>query len=248
MRRSRSPGISPRSGRTDWDRDQNTRTPCGLKYTETLLPAPVCHGCQGSPANVRASARPHNCGNSSARRLAAPSKAMGDSSHVTPRDPKNSVSSRCRRTRSFADGATTFTILFDRKTHLPAAIRTRDDDNGFELQISSSRGLEKRLAGRRSPSLCPIGSVTSMCKTQLPEVTAQSRIAADTFARTRGRFKRRPSLRQRARALSWSCAALSDEVSAVTTLFSQRRRPQAVELAPNVQHVEGGEPQSDHPR
>lgn len=30
---------------------------------------------------------------------------------------------------AFADGATTFTILFDRKTHLPVAVRTLDDDN-----------------------------------------------------------------------------------------------------------------------
>jgi len=30
---------------------------------------------------------------------------------------------------SFTDGGTTFTILFDPKTHLPAAVRTRDDDN-----------------------------------------------------------------------------------------------------------------------
>ena len=30
---------------------------------------------------------------------------------------------------SNTDGGTTFTILFDRKTHLPAAVRTRDDDN-----------------------------------------------------------------------------------------------------------------------
>ena len=30
---------------------------------------------------------------------------------------------------SFMDGGTKFTILFDSKTHLPAAIRTRDDDN-----------------------------------------------------------------------------------------------------------------------
>jgi hypothetical protein len=29
---------------------------------------------------------------------------------------------------AFADGDTTFTILFDRATHLPRAIRTRDDD------------------------------------------------------------------------------------------------------------------------
>ena len=30
---------------------------------------------------------------------------------------------------SFTDGGTTFVILFDPATHLPAAIRTRDDDN-----------------------------------------------------------------------------------------------------------------------
>ena len=29
---------------------------------------------------------------------------------------------------AFDDGATTFTILFDGETHLPVAIRTRDDD------------------------------------------------------------------------------------------------------------------------
>ena len=41
---------------------------------------------------------------------------------------------------AFADGETTFTILFDRTTHLPVAIRTLDDDavlGDFELRFGA---------------------------------------------------------------------------------------------------------------
>src|SRR5258708_29209851 len=55
-------------------------------------------------------------------------KAMDDSSHVAAVGSQK-LGEQSLPAVSFVDGATTFTILFDRKTHLPAAIRTRDDDN-----------------------------------------------------------------------------------------------------------------------
>jgi hypothetical protein len=49
---------------------------------------------------------------------------------------------------AFADGATNFTILFDRKTHLPTAVRTRDDDailgdSNYDAILSDWRSVAK---------------------------------------------------------------------------------------------------------
>ena len=54
-----------------------------------------------------------------------------------------------------ADGGTTFIIPFDRKTHLPAAIRTGDDncgDSNYDLVLADwkpSTGADRRVAFRR---------------------------------------------------------------------------------------------------
>jgi len=105
---------------------------------------------------------------------------MGDSSHVTSADPLGEQVAAGVSLRR----ATTSPSCSSRKTHLPAAIRTRDDDNihgdlNYDLVLADW----KRLAGRRSPSRCPIGSGdVDVAKLKYREVTANPAIAADTFA------------------------------------------------------------------
>ena len=57
-------------------------------------------------------------------------KAMENPGNVRGVVPQR-LGNRFLPTVSFNDGGTTFFVLFDPTTNLPAAIRTRDDDNIF---------------------------------------------------------------------------------------------------------------------
>ena len=85
---------------------------------------------------------------------------------------------------SFSDGGTTFLILFDRKTHLPAAIRTRDDDNSmadsnYDLVLADWKAVN---GAQIAQSLSyRIGNV-QVAKLNYRDVTANPDIASDTFS------------------------------------------------------------------
>src|SRR5207244_13122490 len=80
-------------------------------------------------------------------------------------------------------GGTKFTVMFDSKTHLPAAIRTKDDDNvqgdaDFDLVL----GDWKAVGGAQVAHALSyqIGGI-EVAKIAYKEVRANSAIAADTF-------------------------------------------------------------------
>jgi glyoxylase-like metal-dependent hydrolase (beta-lactamase superfamily II) len=87
---------------------------------------------------------------------------------------------------NFTDGGTKFTILFDPKTHLPAAIRTRDDDNisgdsNYDLVLSDWKAVGGvQVAHTLTYNLddVTVGKVT------LTDVTANPPISEDTFSPT----------------------------------------------------------------
>ncbi len=128
--------LAKGQARTAWDRDQKYPDPIKLKYTETLLPTLgyVTDDKGSQPmSRIREATQLRELERSSPWLLV---KAMDDSSHVASAGSQK-LGEQSLPAVSFADGATTFTILFDRKTHLPAAIRTRDDDNIHgEAQLS----------------------------------------------------------------------------------------------------------------
>jgi glyoxylase-like metal-dependent hydrolase (beta-lactamase superfamily II) len=145
---------------------------------------------------------------------------------------------------SFADGGTTFLILFDRKTHLPAAIRTRDDDNihgdsNYDLVLADWKAVN---GAQIAESLSyRIGDV-EVAKLNYSDVSANPAIAADTFAVP-------DSVKAAAKPVAtsnvpyqWVMRRLfltrfndSDNI-----IFPNGGGLKLVELAPNVQHVEGG--------
>jgi glyoxylase-like metal-dependent hydrolase (beta-lactamase superfamily II) len=84
---------------------------------------------------------------------------------------------------AFRDGGTTFTILFDRTTHLPAAIRTLDDDailgdSNYDLILGDWRAVGGvRMAWALTYTLDNI----RIAKLAYTDVVANPAIAANTF-------------------------------------------------------------------
>ena len=115
--------------RTKWDRDQQYPPPeAKPKYTETVLPALgfVTDDTGSKPmSGIRVATHLRELERSSPRLLL---KAMDDAGNVRMLEPQQ-LGDRSLPAVSYTDGPTTFVILFDPKTHLPAAIRTRDEDN-----------------------------------------------------------------------------------------------------------------------
>jgi outer membrane lipoprotein-sorting protein len=143
---------------------------------------------------------------------------------------------------SYTDNGTKFTILFDPKTHLPAAIRTLDDDN-----ISGDSNYDLVLSDWK-----PVGGVkvahtltydlngTEVAKVTYKDVSANPSIADSTFAPP-------DAVKSAAKApatgnnvpYQWVLRriALARFLDADTVFYPPNAPPRMVELAPDVQQV-----------
>jgi glyoxylase-like metal-dependent hydrolase (beta-lactamase superfamily II) len=235
--------LAKGQARTAWDRDQKYPDPVKIKYAETLLPTLgyVTDDKGSQPmSRIREAAQLRELERSSPWLLV---KAMDDSGHVASAGSQK-LGEQSLPAVSFADGATTFTILFDRKTHLPAAIRTRDDDNihgdsNYDLVLADWKAvggaqLAESLSFR-------IGDV-EVAKLNYRDVTANPAISADTFAVPEAiQAAAKPPATSNV-PYQWVMRRLfltrftdSDNI-----IFPNNGGLKLVELAPNVQHVEGG--------
>ena len=145
---------------------------------------------------------------------------------------------------AFAAGGTTFTILFDRATHLPAAIRTLDDDailgdSNYDLILSDWRPAGGVQVAR---SLTYTLDNMRIAKMEYTEVVANPVFPAETFiipATIRATGKR-PAAHEVPyqwvlRRLNFNRFPDSDAIN-----FMPGGGLRLVELAPGVQQVVGG--------
>src|SRR6266849_1576637 len=169
--------------RTAWDRDQKYPEPVKLKYTETVLPmlGYVTDEKSSQPmSGIRVATHQRELERASPWLLV---KAMDESANVKAVGTQR-LGQQSLPAVSFADSGTTFTILFDRKTHLPAAVRTRDDDNihgdsNYDLVLTDW----KTVSGAQiAQSMSYRVNDVEVAKLNYREVTANPAIAADTFA------------------------------------------------------------------
>ena len=132
-----------------------------IKYTETVLPTVgFVTDEQGRQAmsSVRLAAA---CASSTASSPTLLLKAMDNPKDVRPIGNQR-IGRQSYRAVSFTDGGTKFIILFDPKTHLPAAIRTLDDDNIHGDPPSTPCSATGRpSAASRLRTRCPIRSTAS---------------------------------------------------------------------------------------
>ena len=230
--------------RTEWDRDQKyPDPPVKLKYTETVLPTfGYVTDEKGSRtmSGIRAAAHLRELKRASPWLLV---KAMGTpKSAAAVGDQK--LGKQSLPAVSLNDDGTKFTILFDSKTHLPAAIRTRDDDNihgdsDYDLVL----GDWKAVGGVKiAHSLSYQLNGVEVAKLTYQELSANPVIAADVFAApdaVKSAAKAPPTSNV---PYQWVLRRLflTRFVDSDLILYLPGGGLKLVELAPNVQHVQGG--------
>jgi glyoxylase-like metal-dependent hydrolase (beta-lactamase superfamily II) len=232
--------------RTDWDRDQKyPDPPIHLKYTELLFSAfGVVSDEKGSQpmSRIRIAALLRELKRASPRLLL---DAMDDPAHVVAAELQR-LGQQSLPAVSFTDTGTMFTILFDSQTHLPAAIRTRDDDNingdsSYDLVL----GDWKAVGGAKlALSLSYQINGVEVAKLNYRDVAANPAIPDDAFAIS-------DAVRNAAAAFppatgnvpyQWVLRRLflTRLLDSDNVIYPNGGGLKLVELAPNVQHVEGG--------
>jgi glyoxylase-like metal-dependent hydrolase (beta-lactamase superfamily II) len=230
--------------RTHWDRDQQYPPPAAkLNYTETVLPnlGFVTTGANSQPmSGIRVAAHLRELERASPRLLL---KAMDSSSNVRSMAPQQ-LGDRALPAVSFVDGATAFIVLFDPATHLPAAIRTRDDDNiagdsNYDLVLD---GWTAFGAARIATALSYRLNGIEVAKLTYTAVAPNPGLAADTFAVPAPvQAAAKPPATENV-PYQWVLRRLflTRFVDSDAVVYPEGGGFKLVELAPNVQHVEGG--------
>ncbi len=236
--------LANNRSRTAWDRDQKyPDPPVKLKYTETVLPTlgyVTDDKSSQAMSGIRVAAHQRELERASpwllVKALDEPGKVRAAGSQRLGQQSLPAV--------SYADGAATFTILFDPKTHLPAAIRTRDDDNingdsNFDLMLADWKPVGRVQIAH---SLSYRVNDVEVARLTYREVSANPAAAPDTFAvpdvvkasakpPATGNVPYQWVLRR----LFLTRFTDSDNI-----IFANGAGLKLVELAPNVQHVQGG--------
>src|SRR5947208_8922643 len=230
--------------RTEWDRDQKyPDPPVKLKYTETVLPALgfVTDDKSSQPmSGIRVAAHQRELERASPWLLV---KAMDQPEKVRAAGSQR-LGQQSLPAVSYTDGPTTFVILFDPKTHLPAAVRTRDDDNiygdsKFDLVLTDWKTVGRvQIAHTLSYRVNEV----EVARLTYREVSANPAIAADTFSVPEAvKAAAKPPATGNV-PYQWVLRRLfltrftdSDNI-----IFPNGGGLKLVELAPNVQHVQGG--------
>ena len=120
-----------RRARNVWDRAMKYPAVEQLKYTEVVMPD------QGTVvtdprarSRCQASASPRRCASSTVLRRCCCCGAL-DAPQSVAALPDQNLGEIAFPAVSITQRGTKFIVLFDRMTHLPVAIRTRDDDNVY---------------------------------------------------------------------------------------------------------------------
>jgi metallo-beta-lactamase superfamily protein len=230
--------------RTHWDRDQQYPPPAAqLNYTETVLPALgfVTTGAASQPmSGIRVAAHLRELERASPRLLL---KAMDNPGNVHGMEPQT-LGDRALPAVSFMDGGATFIILFDPATHLPAAIRTRDDDNiaGDSNYDLIPDGWTAAGSARVATTLSYRLNGLEVAKLTYSAVERNPAIAADAFAVPASvQAAAKPPATGNV-PYQWVLRRLflTRFVDSDTIIYPAGGGFGLVELAPNVQHVQGG--------
>jgi hypothetical protein len=229
--------------RTEWDRDMKYPSIEKIKYTDVITPSlGYVTDEKGSKAasSIRVAAALRELERASPTLLL---KLLDAKSGVRPL-ANEKLGNRNLLAVGFLDGGTNFTILLDPQSKLPVAIRTRDDDNiagdsNYDLVLSDWKAVGgAKIAHMLSYELngVEVGKVT------YKEVTANPEIAADAFAVP-------DAVKAAAKApatgnvpYQWVIRRifLGRLLDSDGIIVPPGGSLKLVELAPNVQHVQGG--------
>jgi glyoxylase-like metal-dependent hydrolase (beta-lactamase superfamily II) len=229
--------------RIEWDRDHRYPDPVAqIKFTETVQPALgfVTTG-QGSQAmsGVRLATHLRELNRSSPTLLL---KAMDNAKDVHAVGNQR-VGKTSLRAVSFTDGGTQFIIAFDPKTRLPAAVRTMDDDNIYgDSTFDLVLGDWKDVGGVKiAHSLSYQVNGVEVSKVTLKDVAANPAIPADAFAVPDAvkSAAKAPATKDVPYQWVFRRLLMSRFVDSDAVIYPPGGSLKLVELAPNVQHVQG---------
>ena len=230
--------------RTSWDRDQQYPPPAvKLNYTETVLPTLgfVTDSTGSKPMSaIRVATHLRELERASPRLLL---KAMENPGDVSAAEPQQ-LGDRPLPAVSYTDAGTTFLILFDPMTHLPAAIRTRDDDNmagdsNFDLVLE---GWMPAGGVQVATSLSYRINGTEVARLNYATVTPNPAIASDAFAVPEQVMAAAKPPATENVPYQWVLRRLflTRLTDSDAIIYPDGGGLSLVELAPNVQHVQGG--------
>jgi glyoxylase-like metal-dependent hydrolase (beta-lactamase superfamily II) len=228
--------------RSEWTRAMKYPSVRTLKYTEVVTPA------LGSVADEKGTTAMSGIRVAASLReleRAAPTlllKALDDGKNVSPMGPQK-LGKDSLPAIAYTDGATKFTILLDKATHLPAAIRTKDDDNihgdsNYDLVFSDWKTVDGvKIAHALSYRFNDV----EVANVTYKDVTANPTIGADTFAvsdAVKAAAKAPPSTAPYQWVIRRIFLGLFVDSDGV--FVPPGGSLKMVELAPNVQQVVGG--------
>src|ERR1700704_4777171 len=232
-----------RTARIDWDRDMKYPAVERLKYSEITTPTFGVliddKGVQQPMLGIRLAAHLRERERASPRLLVRALEAPESISAL----PDQTIGDRSLPAVSIKTRAGTFSVLFDRTTHLPAAVRTRDVDNvygdsNYDLILSDWKDVG---GTKRAHTLSFQINGMEVQRLTLKEVTLDAPIPANTFA-VNDDVKAKAKVAANEVPHQWVLRRIflgrfldSDKV-----YFPENGGFKLVELAPNVQHVVGG--------
>ena len=230
--------------RTNWDRDQQYPPPAvKLNYTETVLPTLgfVTDSTGSKPmSGIRVATHLRELERASPRLLL---KALDNPGNVSAAEPQQ-LGDQTLPAVTYNDAGTTFVILFDPMTHLPAAIRTRDDDNmegdsNFDLVFD---GWTPAGAAEIARSLSYRVNNVEVARLNYGTVTPNPTIASDAFAVPESVMASAKPPATSNVPYQWVLRRLflTRFTDSDAIIYPDGGGLNLVELAPNVQHVQGG--------
>ena len=232
-----------RTARFDWDRDMKYPAVERIKFSEITTPTFGVviddKGAQQPMSGIRLAAHLRERERASSRMLL---RALNEPASVTALGDQK-VGERTLPAVSIKTRTGAFTVLFDRSTHLPAVVRTRDVDNvygdsNYDLVLSDWRD-----AGgiKRAHTLSFQLNGVEVQRLTIKEVTVDAPIPANTFA-VNDDVKAKAKTAAAEAPYQWVLRRMflgrfldSDKV-----YFPEGGGFRLSELAPNVQHVVGG--------
>lgn len=237
--------IEKGQARTDWVRTMYYPFPAPEKYSEIVTPAAgyiITEKFARPMSKIRFA--------SFMREIERVSSTLLIKALDAPRDvgalPDQPLGEQNLPAVAFTRDGTRFTILFDRKTHLPAAVRTLDDDfiygdANYDVILANWKpvgGIQMAHSHTYRLNNIDIGRVT------YKDITANPTLSPQTFE-IRGELRAASSTSTPARVpYQWvirriNLARFLDS-DAVNYDSATSRGLKLVEVAPNIQHATGG--------
>ena len=237
--------LAKGSARTEWDRDMKYPAVEKVKYTEVVTPALGYviddKGASKPMSSIRVAAALRELERASPTLLL---KMMDDPKSVRPL-ANAKLGKQTLPALGFKHGGTDFTVLIDPKTKMPAAVRTRDDDNiagdsTYDLVLSDWKAVGGvKIAHALSYQVNGV----EVAKVTYKEVTANPTIAADAFAVPDAvkAAAKPPATGYVPHQWVLRRGFLGRLLDSDGIILPPGGSLKLVELAPNVQHVQGGQ-------